>query len=206
MGAVVGRIPRWMQTLVVAELLFATLTGCGGNAEEELQPFAADAPFGDTEVRNRFDLTVDEYGLRRPTLLYSVTTPHFVRLDSAIGTSTSDGWNLKPLTTIYIDQPRAVAAGTVYSVDPTSSSTFPGVVVFFNGEDSTSRRAVSGTVAVQKWGTVAGDLVAGSFDLVMTDGDSPVTPPPSYRMAGDFSYCLGSETPLADGLVAALER
>lgn len=189
--------PRWMQRLVIAELVMATLAGCGSDGEDGLPGTAHNARDDDPHGPNHFILTVDEFGLQPASLLYSVSTPYYVRLDTALGAATADGWHLKPVTMIYIDRPQAVESGVSYSLDPAGANPFPGMIVFFNGDEATLRRAVAGSMILAEWGTTFGATVSGRFDLIMVDGAEQPAPTAYYRMAGEFSYVLGSESTLA---------
>ena len=72
----------------------------------------------------------------------------------------------------------------------------PVIVSFFDGLKSNLLNTLSGTISFTVFGTDDGDLVAGSFDVVVEDGNSDISPKPTYTVIGSFSFVVGSSGPI----------
>jgi len=77
---------------------------------------------------------------------------------------------------------------------------FPGEMLIFNGQKSSSKKVVSGTISFTP-DSVASDRVKGSFDVIMADYDATASNPPNYRIKGDFQFKIGTHGPAPAALV-----
>lgn len=187
-------------------LLVLALAGCGSGggdgaiadtetpADKNYSYTLKDVPSSNPPV-NLSTITVDEYGLRQPSIFYSISVPQYLLLRTAVPDSTIQGWDTASIMTIFVDAPLTVSAGTEYSFDSDVGIPFPGVFSFSNGEYSTLNLAASGTLTFTSWGTDVDSTVAGYYDLLMEDGDLDQGAPPAfYRIAGSFSYTIGTKS------------
>ena len=143
---------------------------------------------------NRSTVTIDEYGLQQPSIIYSSSVPQYLRLTTAVSGSEIAGWQTSSIMTIYVSEPTVVESGVEYSFDPTLGTPFPGIFCFFNGAISTRKIAVSGTLTFTSWGIAVDSLIEGYYDIVMEDENLNLQEAPHYRIAGNFSYLLGTQS------------
>lgn len=170
---------------MLASVLF-TLTSCGGGVPAS--PGAADG-------RNYFDTAVDEYGLAKPTFLYSTDNPAFWSLQANKGATVNDP-ELRCVARIDIpksgNQTMPNLGGKTYSIEACDHmDTFPGSFYLFNTHSSVKKKVEAGVISF-KTGSTSTGYVSGSFDVVMTDYDSKLALPPQYHLKGSFGFALGT--------------
>lgn len=197
---------RKITNLLLMVLSLSILAGCGSGSGDNLDAETniidektSEATYS-YSIRtvspsdNRSTVTIDEYGLQQPSIIYSSSVPEYLRLTTAISGSEISGWETSSVMTIYISAPTVVQPGEEYSFDPTIGTPFPGTFGFFNGASSTRNLAVSGTLIFTSWGISAGSLIEGHYDILMEDENLERQVTPLYRIAGSFSYLLGTQS------------
>lgn len=194
-----------MTCIITALALGIMLTACGGSDTTSIDSIGGEKvpvvtysyvirASSDNPPINRSTITIDEYGLQQPSILYSISVPEYLRLTTSISGSEIPGWLTSSVMTIYVSEPMVVQPGVEYSFDPTAGIPFPGIFAFFNGALSTQKLAVSGTLTFTSWGVSVGSLVEGHYDILMED-DNPIrSEKPLYRIAGNFSFSLGTQS------------
>jgi len=104
-------------------------------------------------------------------------------------------WDRDFKTVIRIDIQKSAQGGMpglggkTFAIEAGAShEQFPGVFLVFNGQKSTLKKVGQGTISFTPGSTA--DEVTGEFDVIMTDNDSSVVPPPQYRLTGAFHFSV----------------
>jgi len=195
------------QKLVAASLvamLSLSLTACGGGGGGS---GASKTDSGTTDVVNIADgtssglnnyvtLAEDTYGLLPHNFYYSTDNDQFWAVEAIIADSLHD---VNALTVFRIHVKKANGAmqqlNKSFSIeDDPILEKFPGDMLIFNGQKSSSKKVVSGTISFTP-DSVASDQVKGSFDVIMADYDAAAITPPSYRIKGYFQFRIGTYGP-----------
>jgi hypothetical protein len=195
-----------MTSVLVAVLSLGSLTACGSGGGQTGPATAvlsnsntstavvAPANIGAQNTTDSFTVTYDEYGLIRPNFFYSTNTDDFCSIQADVGENV---WDPNFKTVMRIDIPKTNGAvpgisGKTFSIeDTTLYERFPGTFIVFNGERSTLKKVESGTITFTQESTLSGDVI-GTFDVMLTDYDSAISPTPHYRLMGTFSFKMGT--------------
>jgi hypothetical protein len=182
------------------------LTGCGGGGSG-----SGSGSSGTTKTKveaNYFNISNDEYGLMSPNFFYSTNNSSFWSIQADVA---DDIWDPNFRTIIRIDIQK-LQNGDLPDINKSFSiednppyETFPGVFLVFNGHESVYKKVEQGTISFSV-GPKASGLVNGVFDVVLTDYDSTLMPPPQYHLKGTFSFAVGTygpATPLPDEVYPA---
>ena len=112
-------------------------------------------------------------------------------LRAALASSMTDP-NFTTIFRIDILRPSSISGNSTYSIggNNTSGFQFPGEILFFNGHKSSLLNTVSGSITFTSYGTNSGDVVAGSFAVLV--GDQNSTSRPVYSVKGNFSFVLNT--------------
>jgi len=171
--------------LMLTSMLF-TLASCGGGV-----PAYPGAEGG----KNYFETAVDEYGLAKPTFLYSTNNPVFWSLQANKGATLTDP---DLCCVVRIDIPKSGSqtmpdlGGKTYSIESRDHmNTFPGSFYVFNTHASVKKKVEAGVISFAAGSSSTG-YVSGSFDVVMTDYDSKLATPPRYHLKGSFGFAIGT--------------
>ncbi len=194
-------------SVLVAVMSLGSLTACGSGGGQTgpgatvmsnsnastavVVPSNADTTQNTTDS---FTVTYDEYGLIRPNFFYSTNNDSFWSIQADVGENV---WDPNFKTVMRIDIPKT--NGTVPSIggktfaieDNTFYEKFPGTFIVLNGEKSALKKVESGTITFTQDSTLSGD-VNGTFDVMLTDYDSTISPTPHYHLLGTFSFKMGT--------------
>ncbi len=201
-----------LQQMLVTAALVALLAACGsgaGGARASSVPSAtgstassaiATAYNGQEQAADDYLLlTTDEYGLLQPTFFYATDNDTFWCIESAVA---KDAVDPDYKTIIRIDIPKTNGAslpdvsGKTFSIEADGPfDQFPGFFLVFNGQKSTFKKAVAGTISFSP-GSSAAEKVEGDFDIVIADYDSTAVPAPRYRLQGRFSFTMNTSGPV----------
>lgn len=198
------RLQQMLQTAVlVAVLAIGTMacgSGGGGGAPAQGAPSGATTattqPSTDTrQYANSWVLTLDEYGLQNPTFYYSTSNESFWSIQANIAESV---WDPNFKTIMRVDILKSAANGTpsiggkTYAIEAGGMhEKFPGEFLVFNGQRSVLKKVESGTISFTPASTLDGEI-SGEFDVMLTDYDSPTSPPPHYHLKGTFDFRMGT--------------
>jgi hypothetical protein len=192
------------KTAVVSlALLFAGCGGGGGSTPAAVN-VAPVAPAAQTEsAQNSFSVTRDDYGMAKGNFLTSSKSTESIVLRSALATSDNDG-NFRTVARIDIPAGTVSSAGS-YSLGAPSAGNpaFPGVVLFFNGHQSSRLNTVGGTITFTSFGANAGDRITGSYSALVEDGGDVSTPTVRYTVAAIFDFKLDTSCPVLPAPAAA---
>jgi hypothetical protein len=190
--------------LLVAVLSLATLTACGaGSGQTGAATGKSSATTGtppnsgmaDQSTIDSFTVSYDEYGLIKPTFFYSLYTDSFWSIQADVAENVWDP-NFKTVVRIDIQKPvgsdmLSVGGKTFAIEDNAPYEKFPGSFLVFNGQQSTLRRVEAGAISFSPDSILSG-YVNGSYDVMLTDYDSAISPTPHYRLMGTFSFKAGT--------------
>ena len=175
---------------VIVILVFLTLPACGGGSGSNTPSATAVS----TSHANILKVTDDEYGLLNPNFYYSTDNDTFWSIQANVANDVNDQ-NFR--TVIRIDIMKSKEGGMpalnkTFSIeDNPRFEKFPGVFSVFNGQKSVYNKVESGTISFTPESDSSRE-VHGSFDVVITDYDSKIVPPPKYRVKGVFSFDMGT--------------
>jgi hypothetical protein len=175
------------------------ISGCGGGGNGSAPAAINSVTTGptvtlhSTAAVSSFAITSDDYGIENATYLAASKSLSGIVLRSAVASSMTDP-AFRTVSRIDISEPAAVSSGRVYSLAGASAGSppFAGELYFFNGHQSTLLQTVGGTITFDSVGTNPGDTIAGSFKAVVADGNDGGTPKPTYTVAGNFSFTVGT--------------
>ena len=177
-----------------------SISGCGGNDTgytNQSQGYSADSVnVNKPDKVSYLTATSDDYPLVKPTFYYSTLNEFFWSIQANVAAAVFD---IDSKCVVRIDIP--ISAVGLPSLNKTFSivadgqhEAFPGNFLIINGKQSTKNRVESGIVSFSS-DTVAAERVSGSYDVIMTDYDSGLLPPPRYRIKGDFNFRMGDYGP-----------
>jgi hypothetical protein len=196
------RLQNLLMTSVLAAILsLATLTmsGCGGGGEDTATPAPASttgvvtAPPAVEHSVNYFTVTEDQLGLVAPTFYYSTDNYAFWSIQANLAKSATD---IDSVSVYRIDIPKngnpIPELNKSFSIEEGGTyDKFPGSFFVFNGEKSVKKRVERGTITFSP-DSVAAKRVKGTFEVVVTDYDSGVTPAPERKLKGSFHFVMGT--------------
>ncbi|MFO7605048.1 MAG: hypothetical protein R6W72_01920 [Desulfurivibrionaceae bacterium] len=193
-----------LQKMLAAAVMAAMLAACGGGGGDGQS--AAGVPSTDSDKlisqnyqeqvqidSNYFLATSDDFGLRTPTFYYSTDNDKFWSIQADIAQDVFDQDYLCVMR-IHIAKENGVmpAINKTFSIEDTPQfEQFPGVFLITNGQESTLNKVEQGTISFEPDSTSSG-VVKGTYDVVLTDYDSQLTPAPQYRITGVFSFKMGT--------------
>jgi hypothetical protein len=201
-----------MTSVLVAVMSLGSLTACGsggaqsgpgsGVLSNSNASTAVVAPSNAGAAQNTtdsFTVTYDEYGLIRPNFFYSTDTDSYWSIQADVGENVWDP-NFKTVMRIDIAKTNGTVpaiGGKTFSIeDTTLYEKFPGTFIVFNGERSTLKKVESGTITFTQESTLSGNVI-GTFDVMLTDYDSTISPTPHYHLMGTFSFKMGTSASAA---------
>ena len=175
------------------------LNGCGGGGSDESGNAVvtgssesavvmessdnAVASVSANNARNSYLLTQDSYGLQNATFMSATNSNGLFVLRAAIASKMTD----PNFTTVFrIDIMKINGPGT-YAVGVPNAKVG---ILFFNGHRSTLLNTISGTVRFTSYGAKSGNVVAGSFAVVVQDQNSISRP--TYPVKGNFRFVVNS--------------
>ncbi|HTG01812.1 MAG TPA: hypothetical protein VK654_14620 [Nitrospirota bacterium] len=199
------RLQQMLQTAVLVAMLSIGTMACGGGGGGGAPQGVASAATttsqsaSDTQhYANSWVVTLDEYGLQKPTFYYSTCNDAFWSIQANIAESV---WDPNFKTIMRIDILRSETngvpniGGKSYSIEAQGLyEKFPGEFLVFNGQRSVLKKVESGTLSFSPASSLDGDII-GEFDVVLTDYDSPTTPAPQYHLQGTFDFRMGTYGP-----------
>ena len=191
-----------LQKMLVAAAMAAMLAACGGGGGDG-QSSATSADSDKLMSQNYqeqvqidsnyFVTTSDDFGLRTPTFYYSTDNDKFWSIQADIAQDVFDQDYLCVMR-IHISKENGVMPeiNKTFSIEDTPQfEQFPGVFLISNGQESTLNKVEQGTISFEPDSTSSG-VVKGTYDVILTDYDSQVTPAPEYRITGAFSFKMGT--------------
>lgn len=189
-----------LQNMLVAAVMTAMLAACGGGGDGQsytgVPSTDSDKLISHEQVQidsNYFVATSDDFGLRTPTFYYSTDNDKFWSIQADIAQDVFDPDYLCVMR-IYIAKENGVmpAINKTFSIEDTPQfEQFPGVFLVTNGQESTLNKVEQGTISFEPYSTSSG-VVKGTYDVILTDYDSQLTPAPEYRITGVFSFKMGT--------------
>jgi hypothetical protein len=163
------------------------LGGCGGKSDEG-QNIGETLSAAQSTASNSYLLTEDNYGLQNATFMSATNSNGLFVMRAAIADSMTDP-DFSTLFRIDIVQPAQIAGPGSYTVGAVGS---PVEILFFNGHRSTLLNTASGIVTFTSYGVYSGDVVAGSFQVVVEDQNSGTVPWPTYSIKGSFRFVINT--------------
>ncbi len=196
-----------MPSVLIAVMSLGLMTACGSGGDQTgsgttvlsnsnaspavIVPSNADQT---KTVTDSFTVTYDEYGLTKPNFFYSTNNDSFWSIQADVAENVWDP-NFKTVMRIDIAKTSGTMpdiGGKVFAIeDNTLYEKFPGAFIVLNGEKSTLKKVKSGTITFTQDSTLSGD-VNGTFDVMLTDYDSTISPTPHYHLMGTFSFKIGT--------------
>ncbi len=134
-----------------------------------------------------------------PNFYYSTDNQSFWSIQANVATSLTD---INSRTVLRIDIPKTDSVHLPDLNKPFSIEAgglheqFPGTFSVLDGLQSTAKKVEKGTIIFTQ-DSVMSDSVSGTFDVVLTDYDSSVSPAPKYLVKGVFSFKMGGYGPAA---------
>ena len=195
-----------LQQMLLTAVLVGLLAACGGGGSAESGAATASASTATSVTTTQtttsqnpahasyLSVTYDEYGLVQPNFYHSTNNAEFWSIQANVAVNE---WDPEFKTVIRIDIPKTEAGampsigGKIYAIEEgTSYEQFPGVFLVFNGQKSTLKKVGQGTISFAPNSTE--NEATGDFDVILTDNDSSLVPPPQYHLKGVFHYVLGT--------------
>jgi hypothetical protein len=199
-----------LQHMLIAAVLAALLTACGGSGGGSNAGInIASAPTNTSESSvsvssNYFEISSSDFNILKPDFYYSTDNVRFWSIQAAVA---RDVWDDNYQCIVRIDIQKT-ETGEMPAINKTFSieasdlyEQFPGTFLVFNGAKSTNKKVEQGILSFTPDSTADG-LVRGSFDVTLTDYDSPDASAPRYHLKGTFSFIMGTYGP-ADSAPAA---
>lgn len=185
--------------ILCAIVTHLALNGCGGGGSEESGNAVvtessdsavvmessdnAMASASSKKAGNSYLLTEDTYGLQNATFMSATNSNGLFVLRAAIASNMTD----PNFTTVFrIDILKIRRCGS-YAVGVPNAKVG---ILFFNGHRSTLLNTISGTIKFTSYGAKSGNVVAGSFAVVVQDQNSISRP--TYPVTGNFRFVVNS--------------
>jgi hypothetical protein len=173
--------------------------GCGRNGKDTVAGQGGqNAVHAQSETHtNHLTVTTDEYGLQKPDFYYTTDNASFWTIQADIA---RDLWDNDFACVIRIDISKMggsmPALNKIFALEEAhpQHEKFPGTFFVFNGQKSVQKKVEQGIISFTPDSTEYGDI-NGTFDVIMTDYDSTILPPPQYRLSGSFSFRMGTSGP-----------
>jgi hypothetical protein len=179
--------------IILTAIIFHGCGSGGGNTQSSAvaKPVASLQVTGSLSPGGNSYQMTENYGFQNATYM-SATSDNIVTLRASIAKSMTDS-NFTDIFRIDIQNPAQVSSGLAYVIGAVDS---PVSLSFFDGIESNLLNTLSGTITFTSFGTNDGDSVAGSFNVVVQDGNSDISPKPTYPVVGSFSFVVGSSGPV----------
>jgi len=188
--------------VVLTCALMLSLNACGGGGSETVTGAMISGGKQEQSASNNMTITDDDYGLMKPNFYYSTNNAAFWSIQAAVAKNVQDQ---DYGCVVRIDIPKSengtmpAIYGRTFSIEENASfDKFPGSFFVFNGHKSVNKKVEHGTISFTP-ASSARDEVNGIFDVMVTDYDSHLVPPPQYHLKGTFSFNIGTSgaaTPL----------
>jgi len=135
---------------------------------------------------NSYLLTKDAYGMQHATFMSATNSNGLFVLRAAIADKMTDP-NFTSVFRIDILKPQQISGPGSYGIGGHN----PKVgILFFNGHRSTLLNTVSGNITFTRYGAKSGNVVAGSFAVLIEDQNSNSRP--TYSVKGTFRFVVNS--------------
>lgn len=173
---------------VAIALLALSFQGCGSSGG----PSPLDAPYREGEKAHYMEITATDYTFAaQPNYFYSVDNQVLWSIQANIASSQTD---INSRTVFRIDIFKSGLSlpllNKAFSIEAEGKhEKFPGIFAVFDGKLSTAKKVESGTIVFSP-DSVMAEYVSGSFDVTMTDYDSPAAVAPEYFLKGLFSFTM----------------
>jgi hypothetical protein len=193
-----------LQKMLIGAVMATMLVACGGGggdggaAADVVNPSSEKliSTTNQEEVQidsNYFVATSDDFGLLTPNFYYSTDNEKFWSIQADIAQDVFDQ-NYSSVMRIHIPKENGVmpAINKTFSIEDTPQyEQFPGVFLIPNGQKSTLKKVEEGTISFEP-NSIPSGMVMGTYDVVLTDYDSKLTPAPQYRITGTFNFKMGT--------------
>jgi len=186
--------------VTVVALSGLSIEGCGGGGEAPQLSYPSTVTTASSYQTvsnliktNYLQISESDYNFSAaPNFFYSTDNQNFWSIQANIADSLTD-INSRNLFRIDIskvgiqlpllNKPYSIEAGGPYEK-------FPGTFSILDGQQSSAKKVEKGTITFAP-DSIMSDHVSGSFDIVFTDYDSSLSPPPKYVLKGVFSFKMG---------------
>ncbi len=133
-----------------------------------------------------------------PNFYYSTDNQSFWSIQANVAASVTD---INSRSVIRIDIPKAGTQlpnlNKTFSIEADGVyEKFPGTFSVLDGQQSSAKKVEEGTITFAP-DSVMSDHVSGSFEVILTDYDSMLSPIPKYSLKGVFSFRIGGYGPAA---------
>jgi hypothetical protein len=193
--------------VAVVSLSGISIDGCGsgaGNSQATYTPTVTTSPSTHQTVSNAIktnylQISESEYRFSvSPNFYYSTDNPSFWSIQANVADPVTD---INSRNVIRIDIPKNGGQQPVLNKRFCIESDgvyekFPGTFSVLDGQQSTAKKVEKGTITFTP-DSVMSDHVSGSFEVIMTDYDSMLSPVPRYSLKGTFSFRIGGYGPAA---------
>jgi hypothetical protein len=188
---------RIVMVLCAITVHFA-LSGCGSGGSGEAQNAGVtttDAISSPDSVVNSYSRTEDAYGLNTVEFMSTETNntgglvlrASNLEMRRPIENPTADIFRIDIML-----RPSSIIINSPYTiVDNNEGSQSSVDINFFNGNPTSFLHTKSGTITFTSYGVNSGDVVAGSFDVLVENQD-PNASRPTYSIKGNFSFVVNS--------------
>ncbi|MCA1765511.1 MAG: hypothetical protein LC633_04575 [Desulfobulbaceae bacterium] len=179
-----------LQKMLVAAVMTAMLAACGGGGGDGQSSAGAPSTDSDKLISRNYQ---EQVQIDSPTFYYSTDNDKFWSIQADIAQDVFDQDYLCVMR-IHISKENGVmpAINKTFSIEDTPQfEQFPGVFLITNGQESTLNKVEQGTISFEPDSTSSG-MVKGTYDVILTDYDSQLTPAPEYRITGVFSFKMGT--------------
>jgi hypothetical protein len=188
--------------VTVVSLSGLSMEGCGaggGGGSQVAYPSAtAPSPPSSQSVSNVIKtnyLQISESDYRfsvSPNFYYSTDNQSFWSIQANVADSVTD---INSRNVIRIDIPKngtqLPALNKPFSIEADGVyDKFPGTFSVLDGKQSSAKKVEKGTITFAP-DSVMSDHVSGSFEVILTDYDSTLSPVPKYSLKGVFSFRIG---------------
>lgn len=192
--------------VTVVSLSGLSLEGCGGGggggSQAVYSSVPAPAPSTYQSVSNLIKtnyLQISESDYRfsaTPNFYYSTDNQSFWSIQANVADSVAD---INARSVIRIDIPKTGTSLPVlnkpFSIESDGVyEKFPGTFSVLDGQQSSAKKVEKGTIVFAP-DSVMSDHVSGSFEVILTDYDSQLSPVPKYSLKGVFSFRIGGFGP-----------
>jgi hypothetical protein len=135
---------------------------------------------------NSYLLTEDSYGLQHATFMSATNSNGLFVLRAAIASKMTDP-NFTTVFRIDILKLQQINGPGTYAIGVPNAKVG---ILFFNGHRSTLLNTISGTIRFTSYGAKSGNVVAGSFAVMVQDQNSISRP--KYSVKGNFWFVVNT--------------
>ena len=193
--------------VTVVSLSGLSMEGCGGGgggSQTAYPSVASPSPATYQAVSNLIktnylQISDSDYKFSvTPNFYYSTDNQSFWSIQANVADSVTD---INARNVIRIDIPktgtRLPILNKPFSVEADGVyEKFPGTFSVLDGQQSSAKKVEKGTIIFAP-DSVMSDHVSGSFEVILTDYDSGLSPVPRYTLKGVFSFRIGGYGPAA---------